>query len=139
MQVSKGGIYLYKPPTASELAVDLSDSKFVQTGSEQAGLRPYVIVSRDDLNARWEKTAIGIPFTRNLEKANSYRIKIPKGELIPVKGLGSGDGFHFVDSVALCDNIRVIDCRRIVRKIGQVSRNAEYAIELGISFVLKIS
>lgn len=67
MEVKHGGIYLYEPPSAptSEQAATL-----VTSGSEQAGLRPYIIVSRDSVNAN-KPTAVGVPLTTRINKANS--------------------------------------------------------------------
>lgn len=116
MEVQEGGIYLYEPPT-------ISDSEqvalFVTSGSEQAGLRPHIIVSRDLVN-RNKPTAVGVPLTTRVQKANSYRVKLPVGELI--RDVSSS--YQFQDSVALCDHVRVLDLNRIKVKIGSVSQNA---------------
>src|SRR5689334_16989935 len=105
MDVVQGGIYLYEPPSVS--------------GSEQAGLRPYVIVSRDSINKN-RTTAVGVPLSTRTHKANSFRILLPAGELI--KDFGST--YQFQNSVALCDHVRVIDTNRVRSKIGRVSANA---------------
>lgn len=55
LEVEFGGIYLYEPPNTS--ASDQS-ALLVTSGSEQAGLRPYIIVSRDVIN-KGKRTAVG--------------------------------------------------------------------------------
>lgn len=125
MEVQQGGIYLYEPPTnpGSEQTV-----LFTSSGNEQSGLRPYVIVSRDLVN-RNKPTAVGVPLTTKVHKANSYRVKLPAGELISVSN------YQFQDSVALCDHVRVVDLTRIRSKIGTVSANALLSIGLGLAFI----
>ncbi len=56
MDVVFGGIYLYNPPKSSD-----SDqgALLIQSGSEQEGLRPYVVVSRDAVN-RGKPTCVGV-------------------------------------------------------------------------------
>jgi mRNA interferase MazF len=129
MDVVWGGIYLYEPPTTSnsEQAALLTTS-----GSEQAGMRPYIIISRDLVN-RNKPTAVGVPLTSRVEKANSYRIALPAGELIPDIGCQP-----FVNSVALCDHVRVLDLGRIRKKIGKLSDNARKSVGLGLAFVFDL-
>jgi hypothetical protein len=84
MEVVCGGIYLYDPPKQpnSEQSAIL-----VQSGSEQSGMRPFIIVSRDLVN-RNKNTAVGVPMSTRTHKANSFRIYLPVGELIPAMGSG---------------------------------------------------
>jgi mRNA interferase MazF len=129
MEVTKGGVYLYQPPSTStsEQAATITTS-----GSEQAGMRPYIIVSRDDVNDG-KPTAVGVPLTTRIHKANSYRIFLPSAELIADAGCTP-----FKDSVALCDHARVINTDLIRKKIGKLSDNAVLAVGLGLSFVFDI-
>jgi len=103
MQVTRGGIYLYEPPSTanSENAATVTTS-----GSEQSGLRPFIIVSQDHIHLN-KPTAVGVPLTSKTQKANSYRILLPSAELIP------DTDYEFVNSVALCDHVRVVDTNRI--------------------------
>lgn len=128
MEVKKGSIYLYEPPTqsSSEQAATLTTS-----GSEQAGLRPYIIVSRDLVN-KGKPTAVGVPLTTRVRKANSYRILLPASELI------ADAGCQFQDSVALCDHVRVLNVEQIKKKLGNLSQNASLAVELGLLYVFDI-
>jgi mRNA interferase MazF len=130
MDVVKGGIYLYEPPksSTSEQAATIT-----QSGSEQAGLRPYIIVSRNEVNSS-KPTAVGVPLTSRVAKSNnSYRIKLPAAELIADEGCTP-----FVESVALCDHMRVIDRERIRKKIGKLSDTAVAGVAAGLIFLLDI-
>ena len=129
MEVKWGGIYLYEPPTSSSSEQSAS---LVVSGSEQSGLRPYIIVSRDGVNKN-KPTAVGVPLTTRIDKANSYRIALPAAELLPDLGT-----LPFKDSVALCDHVRVIDLARIRKKVGQLSDNAVRAVGLGLAYVFDL-
>ena len=130
MDVRYGGVYLYEPPKAStseQAAVILT------SGSEQSGMRPFIIVSRDIVNKNLP-TAVGVPLTSRVHKANAHRILLPMAELISEPG----SGYVFVNSVAMCDHVRVLDLSLIRKKIGTLSANAMLAVGLGLAFVLDI-
>jgi mRNA interferase MazF len=130
LTVEFGGIYLYEPPntSASEQAALL-----ITSGSEQAGLRPYIIVSRDTVN-KGKKTAVGVSMSTKTNKANSYRIFLPVSEIVREYGTA----YHFQDSVALCDHVRVLDLDQVKLKIGRLSDTAIASVGLGLSFVFGI-
>ena len=67
-------------------------------GSEQAGIRPVVVLSRDSLG-RFTRTVVAIPLTTNLRRA-----QVPGTVVLPV---GEGGPSH--DSVALPYQITVLD------------------------------
>ncbi len=71
--------------------------------------------------------------TSRTNKANSYRIFLPESELIPDEGCDP-----FVDSVALCDHVRVIDKAQIHKKVGNLTENARHAVGLGLAYVLDL-
>ncbi len=129
MDIKQGEIYLYEPPvvSSSEQAALLTTS-----GSEQAGLRPYIIVSRDIVH-RNKPTVVGVPLTTKVNKANSYRIMLPAGELIADLGCSP-----FQNSVALCDHVRVLDINRFRKKIGRLSENAVLSVGLGLANVFDL-
>jgi mRNA-degrading endonuclease toxin of MazEF toxin-antitoxin module len=130
MDVQYGGVYLYEPPktsTSEQVAV------IVTSGSEQSGMRPFIIVSRDLIN-RNHPTAVGVPMTSKVHKANAHRILLPIAELISEPG----SGYVFVNSVAMCDHVRVLDLNLIRKKIGTLSANAMLAVGLGLAFVFDI-
>jgi mRNA interferase MazF len=130
MEVQFGGIYLYEPPQIQ--SADDQSALVVQSGSEQAGMRPYIVVSRDLVN-KGKPTCVGVPLTRRVHKANSYRIYLPSAELLHDLGCEP-----FSDSVALCDHIRVLDIRQIKRRLGRLSDTATAAVGVGLAFVLDL-
>jgi mRNA-degrading endonuclease toxin of MazEF toxin-antitoxin module len=79
-------------------------------------------------------TAVGVPLSTKTNKANSYRIYVPAGELINE----AGTAYEFKDSVALCDHIRVLDLSQIRRKIGRISDNGIVSVGNGIAFVFDL-
>jgi mRNA interferase MazF len=78
-------------------------------GTEQAGVRPAVVFQIDRANAVSPHTIIA-PFTTRIRRA-----LLPSHVLIP-----PGTGGLSQDSVVLCEQIRVIDKRRIVRVLGHL-------------------
>jgi len=78
-------------------------------GTEQAGIRPALVVQIDRANVSSPHTTI-IPFTTRIKKTIlPSHVKIPSG----IGGLTE-------DSILLCEQIRVIDKRRLVRRIGNI-------------------
>lgn len=95
MEVTRGDIFL----------ADLNPV----VGTEQAGVRPVLVVQIDRANKVSPHTII-IPFTTKIREAIlPSHTKIPKG----IGGLKEG-------SVLLCEQIRVIDKRRLIKKIGSL-------------------
>ena len=92
----RGDIYL----------ADLNPSR----GSEQAGIRPVILVPRQNLE-RFTRTVVVIPVTTNLRRA-----QVPGTMLIP-----AGEGGLTKESVALCYQIVVIDKQRLQRQLGTLS------------------
>jgi len=78
-------------------------------GTEQAGIRPAVILQIDRANSVSPHTIIA-PFTTKIKKA-----LLPSHAFIP-----AGVGGLSQDSVALCEQIRVVDNRRIIKVLGHV-------------------
>ena len=106
-------------------------------GREQYDRRPYVVVSRVEINRRG--TVIGVPFTSvkdpsRMAQLPPYWISIPFTEV----KVDWGAHLQAVASVAKSDQVRVLDRDRLGSKIGNVSRTALLAIQLGIQFALDI-
>ncbi len=78
-------------------------------GTEQAGIRPVVIVQIDRANAASPHTIMA-PFTTKI-----HRALLPSHVFIP-----AGVGGLSQDSVVLCEQIRVIDKRRIIKVLGHL-------------------
>ena len=97
-------------------------------GSEQAGVRPVLILQNDVIN-RFTTTVLSIPMTTNLRRAALPScVKIAKGE----GGLAN-------DSVALCHQLRVLDKMRLSRKLGSVTQQTIETIESCMLFTLGIT
>ena len=103
-------------------------------GSEQQKSRPYVIVSRNQVNSLG-KNVVGVPFSTKLHKACSHRILIPVQHMVPNPHCGR----KLEDSVALTDHIRVLDIDRLEQPMmGTLSLTAIGGLELGLSFLFHI-
>ena len=78
-------------------------------GTEQAGVRPVVILQIDRANTVSPHTIIA-PFTTKLRRA-----LLPSHVLVPAEAGGLNQ-----DSVVLCEQIRVVDKRRINHVLGHL-------------------
>ena len=78
-------------------------------GTEQSGIRPVVILQIDRANSSSPHTIIA-PFTTKIRRA-----QLPSHVFVPadVGGLTQ-------DSVVLCEQIRVIDKKRIIKVLGNL-------------------
>jgi len=105
MEVRRGDIFL----------VDLNPV----VGTEQAGIRPALVVQIDKANAISPHT-ITIPLTT--------RIRDP---ILPSHvRIATGIGGLTEDSVLLCEQIRAIDKKRLVRRLGNIGeKNLEKVAE----------
>lgn len=78
-------------------------------GTEQAGVRPVVILQIDRANAVSPHTIIA-PFTTRIRQVM----------LLSHVFVSAGAGGLSQDSVLLCEQIRVIDKRRIIKVLGHL-------------------
>jgi mRNA interferase MazF len=111
--MSRGDIYL----------ADLNPSR----GSEQAGIRPVVIVQREAID-RFTQTIVIVPLTSNLRRLN-----IPGTFSIPAE-----EGGLTQESVALCYQIAVIDKQRLIRQIGNLSSLYIQQLNEALIYTLKL-
>jgi mRNA interferase MazF len=102
---------------------DLNPSR----GSEQAGIRPVIIIQRDTLD-RFTTTVVVVPLTSNLRRA-----KIPGTIVIPL-----GEGGLTQESVVLCYQIVVIDRQRLMRKLGTLSPNYLFMLKEALKYTLEL-
>ena len=101
--------------------VDLGQAK---DDHEQAGRRPAVIFQTDDLLVL--STVVIIPLTAQLKRAGfANTVGIPARE--------AGQDH---DSVALCHQIRVLDRRKLIRRIGGLAPERLSEMEVAVAFVL---
>ena len=95
MEVRRGDIFL----------VDLNPV----VGTEQAGIRPALVVQIDKANAISHHT-ITIPLTTGI-----------RDPILPSHvRIATGIGGLTEDSVLLCEQIRAIDKKRLVRRLGNI-------------------
>lgn len=102
---------------------DLNPSR----GSEQAGIRPVIIVQRNTID-RFTQTVVVVPIT-----SNQRRSVIPGTIIIP-----SGEGGLLQDSVALCYQIVVIDKQRLTRKLGTLSSEYLLMLKEALKYTLQL-
>ena len=96
-------------------------------GSEQAGLRPVVVVQNSVLN-RLKRTVVVVPFTTNLRRA-----ELPSGVLV-----SHGEGGLDQDSVALCHQVRVLDKSRLTTRLGKLALASIAKIDETLKFVMDL-
>lgn len=108
---------------------EVYDSRLDPTeGSEQAGLRPVVIVSRDAINTA-SSVVLSVPCT-------TYR---PGRRIYPSQVLlHAPDGGLAVDSVALCDQVRALSKGRLLRRSGVLSPQAPTQIDAALLIALDL-
>jgi mRNA interferase MazF len=111
--MSRGDIYL----------ADLNPSR----GSEQAGIRPVVIVQREEID-RFTQTVVIVPLTSNLRRLN-----IPGTFTIPAE-----EGGLTQESVALCYQIAVIDKQRLIRQLGKLKSLYVQQLNEALIYTLKL-
>jgi len=95
------------------------------TGTEQAGVRPVVVLQNDRANAVSPHTIIA-PFTTKIRRA-----LLPSHVFVP-----AGIGGLTQDSVVLCEQIRVIDKRRIINVPGHLDEPHMQQIAHALSVIL---
>lgn len=97
-------------------------------GSEQAGTRPVIIVSRDAIN-RVSPVVIVVPLAL---RGNRNRI-LPSHVEIKM-----GDGGLTADSVALCEQVRAISTTRLRRSLGHLTGAALSQISVALKIALDL-
>jgi len=102
---------------------DLSPTR----GTEQAGVRPVVIVQTDRANPHSPHTII-IPFTSRIRGK-----LLPSHVLVPV-----GEGGLTQDSVALAEQIRVIDHDRLIHQLGDLSASRMGEVDDALRAILDL-
>lgn len=94
-------------------------------GTEQAGIRPVVVLQIDRANAVSPHTIIA-PFTSKIR-----RTLLPSHVFVPF-----GIGGLSQDSVVLCEQIRVIDKSRIIRVIGHLDDDYMRQLDTALCTIL---
>lgn len=113
--IHRGEIYL----------IDLAN----QVGSEQSGVRPAIIVQNETGNIH-SPTTIICPLTSKKKNMSATHVS-----------LTPEDAGVIVESIVLCEQVRVIDKARIKKKLGEV-KNLEKINDINekilVSFGIKV-
>src|SRR5947209_6023571 len=96
-------------------------------GSEQAGVRPAVIVQNDVAN-RSSPCTIVVPSTTKLPPK-----PFPTHAFVP-----AGVGGLTQDSIAMCEQVRVIDTRRVIRVVGKLDASSVGAVEQALRVAMSL-
>jgi len=96
-------------------------------GSEQAGVRPVLVVQNDTINP-FTTTILAIPFTTNLRRA----------ALPSCVQVAEGEGGLIAESVLLCHQMRALDQTRLRDKLGEISEETMVSVETCLLFVVGI-
>lgn len=96
-------------------------------GTEQAGKRPALVIQIDRANTASPHTIIA-PFTSKVRRS-----LLPSHVAIP-----AGTAGLKLDSVLLCEQIRVIDRRRIVRVLGHLDQIFMDKIAVAVRAILGV-
>jgi mRNA interferase MazF len=98
-----------------------------QRGTETGKVRPVLIVQTNLLNNE-HPSSIVCPITTNVQKESQIlRVRIKKG-MSNLK----------VDSDIMIDQIRAIDNRRLVNKIGELTKDLQYLVKDNIKIILDL-
>jgi mRNA interferase MazF len=111
-----------KPANRGE--VWLADLGATKGDHEQLGRRPVIVFQTDDLLPL--NTVVVIPLTTQLKRA-----EFANNVLIP-----AGEAGQDCDSVAQGHQIRAIDRRKLLHKIGELAPERLSELELAVMFVL---
>jgi mRNA interferase MazF len=97
-------------------------------GSEQAGRRPVVVVSRDAIHNS-TSVAIVVPLTNRVNKQRIYhsQVEIDRGEA----GLKT-------DSVALCEQVRAISKERLRDFLGHLEASRISQVDAALKIALDL-
>jgi mRNA interferase MazF len=97
-------------------------------GSEQAGTRPVIVVSRDAINTNLSIVVV-VPCTTSRPTTRLHPSRVL---------LRARDGGLSVDSVALCEQVRTIAKVRLLRQRGTISPGALVQIDRALRITLDL-
>jgi mRNA interferase MazF len=102
---------------------DLSPTR----GTEQSGVRPVLVVQTDRANAHSPHTIV-LPFTTRIRQR-----LLPSHVLVP-----AGEGGLTQESVALGEQIRVVDVGRLTTRLGALSAQRMLEVADALRAVLEL-
>ena len=99
-----------------------------RVGTESGKKRPVVVVQTDLLNRTGHPSTIICPITTNVQlKSNVLRVHIKKGNTKLLK-----------DSDILVDQLRAIDNKRLVEKLGSIPQSAKTQLKENLALILDL-
>jgi len=113
MAVTRGEVWM----------ADLSPTR----GTEQSGTRPVLVVQTDRANPHSPHTVV-VPFTTRIRQ-----------RLLPSHvQAAAGEGGLTQDSVALCEQIRVMELARLIRKMGDLPAGRMQEVNNALRAILEL-
>ncbi|MEO0539985.1 MAG: type II toxin-antitoxin system PemK/MazF family toxin [Cyanobacteria bacterium P01_A01_bin.105] len=97
-------------------------------GSEQAGIRPVILVSRDAINAA-SSVILAVPCTTYRSGRRIYPSQIL---------ISAPNGGLTRDSVALAEQVRVLTKARLLRRRGQLAAGTVRQLDRALSIALAL-
>ncbi len=99
-----------------------------QIGTEAGKTRPVLIVQTNLLNKVPHPSTIIIPITTKIFKGSEIlRVHLKKGEANLIK-----------DYDVMIDQIRAIDNKRLIKKIGRLPKNKEVQVKENLAIILDV-
>jgi mRNA interferase MazF len=118
-----------RPPLPKPVRGDVFSARLDPTkGSEQAGTRPVVIVSRDSINAN-SPVVVVVPVTDAANVKRFYPSHTP---------LAKGSGGLKMESIVKAEQITAVQVSRFVGYYGRLDRHALTRIEEAIKITLAL-
>lgn len=96
----------------------------VRVGSEQSGVRPAVVVQNNEGN-KHSPTVIVVPLTTKYKRGMPTHVTLFRG-----------DCDNLQPSIALCEQVTVIDVSRALSYVGQLSNACMRRIDVALSISL---
>jgi mRNA interferase MazF len=97
-------------------------------GSEQAGVRPVIIVSRNAIN-EFSSVVVVVPVTGLEHKMHHYPSQVE---------IKAGEGGMTKDSVALGEQVRAISKKRLRKSMGQLHAPTMAALNTALKITLDL-
>jgi len=98
-------------------------------GSASSKIRPCLVVQNDTINANSPTTIIVVITSREGKVKKKYPTHV---------WINKGEGNLILDSIAQCEQIRTIDKRRIIQKVGHLNDDFMKKVEEAIKIALSI-
>lgn len=98
------------------------------TGSEQAGTRPVIVVSRNVIHQLMEIVVV-VPVTGQENRPRVFASQVP---------IAAGLGGLAKDSVALAEQVRTISKQRLRRRMGSLPAELMAALDLALKDTLDL-